>query len=206
MKYLIPSGVVWVVVSAMAVGGIELGEMELGSEPESVFVIEGDFKVSEVDGERVIEMGTEPVEECMMLFGETLRGSASIRGKVKAGKKGRSYPTFGVGLYGVSGYRLRVVPVRDEIEIVEGDDVVASGRFDWSGQGWTWLELSIQLEEDGGWVVEGRAWEEGFQPPDEALARHEFDAERVMGKAGILGTPYTGLPTYFGELEVVEGK
>ncbi|MEM7146154.1 MAG: hypothetical protein AAF591_13530 [Verrucomicrobiota bacterium] len=189
------------IAGAMA---LDLSSVETGAEPPGVFVIEGSFKVSELDGERVVEMGTEPAEECMMLFGDTLRGGATVRAKIKAGKKGRSYPSFGVGLYGVSGYRLRVAPSRKALEIVDGDEAVASREYAWGGDGWTWVELGVASPEAGRWVVEGRSWDEDSERPEEAMVRFEFEDDRVMGKAAILATPYTGMPTYFGELEVVE--
>jgi hypothetical protein len=189
------------VLPAVAVE-LDVSEMEPGEEPEGVFVIEGQFTVEEIEGRKVVQMGTAPVEECMMLFGETLRGPATVRVMIKAAKKGRSYPSFGVGLYGVSGYRLRVAPARKSLELVKGDEVVAKGDFSWSGAGWTWLELSAALGEDGEWMLEGRAWEEGGDMPAKAQVRFGFEAARVMGKAGILGTPYSGMPTLFDELAV----
>jgi hypothetical protein len=201
----------WIMLGAMALGvavlplgaeAFDLSGMDPGKEPDGVFVIDGEFTVAEVDGEKVVKMGTAPVEECMMLFGDTLRGPATVRVKIKAEKKGRSYPSFGVGLYGVSGYRLRVVPARRGIEILKGDEVMAKGEFAWSGSGWTSLVLSATSGGDGRWTIEGRAWGEGEAEPEDAQVKIDVDAARVMGKAGILGTPYSGMPTLFDELEV----
>jgi hypothetical protein len=194
---------------ALAMGGVpaEAGEfdvskMEPGKEPEGVFVIDGKFAVAEVDGRKVVRMGTVPVQECMMLFGDTLRGAATVRVKVRAEKKGRSYPSFGVGLYGVSGHRLRVVPARRVVEVVKGSEVISKGDFAWKPDAWTWVELSVTSPADGKWSLEGRAWTEGAEAPVEPLVRVDFEAARVMGKAGILGTPYSGLPTLFDAMEV----
>ena len=86
-------------------------------------VIEGGFKISDDGGNKVLELEAEPVADGAMLFGQSIKGAGTITARIKAGKGRRAFPRFGVGLHGISGTKLRIVPAQKQIEIAREDEV-----------------------------------------------------------------------------------
>ena len=182
---------------------LDLTEVELGAEPDGLFVVDGEFVAAEGAGGKVLELNAEPLAEGLVLLGDSLRGGGAIRARVEAAKRGRSYPRFGVGLHGISGYRLRVVPARKMLEIVADEEVVAEAAFAWNGEVATWLKLRVFSGGEGKWNVKGWAWSEGDEEPEEALLSVDFEKDRLSGKGVLSGTPYAGLPIYYDKVTIV---
>ena len=103
---------------------------EVGELPEGMLEIDGSFLVAEGEGgARYLEMAAEPLSENAVIFGSSVKGAATISGKVLSFKKRRSFPRFGLGLHGISGFRLRVVPSKKAIELVKSEEPVKSVAF-----------------------------------------------------------------------------
>ena len=84
---------------------------ELNKFPDDMMEIDGLFKVNKNDqGKKHLEMASEPLTENAVIFGPSIKNSATLEVKVRGFKKRRSFPRFGIGLHGISGFRLRVVP------------------------------------------------------------------------------------------------
>ncbi|MDG2125242.1 MAG: hypothetical protein P8J87_16175 [Verrucomicrobiales bacterium] len=172
-----------------------------GEEPEGLFVIEGEFTVIESGGGKAIQIAAAPLVETGAIFGESMKNAGGVVSvRVKAAKKRRSYPRFGVGLHGLSGYRLRAVPAAKQLELVKNEEVVATVPLTWVSGVWTTIELSL-LPVGDGWKVEGRIWAEGEERPEEADLELEGAVKPKSGKASIWGTPYAGLPIVFDDVE-----
>ena len=63
------------------------------------------------DGEnKLLELQPQPIVDGGMLLGKSVRGTCMVTAKIKATGKRRTHPRFGVGVHGISGPRLRVVP------------------------------------------------------------------------------------------------
>ncbi len=191
---------------APAVFELDLAEAEVGVEPGGLFVVDGKFVTAESESGKVLEMKAEPLVEGLVLLGDTLRGGGTIRARVEAAKRGRSYPRFGVGMHGISGYHLRVVPARQVVEIVAEDEVIAEAAWAWTGEAATWVAFSVLSAGEGKWKVEGRAWREGEGEPAEALVSMEIEKEHLSGKAVLSGTPYAGLPIRYDRVRVEAEK
>lgn len=181
---------------------LDLSGAETGSEPEGLFVIDGEFVAGEEGGRKVLEMKADPLVEGLVLVGDTLRGGGVIRAKIRSARKGRSYPRFGVGLHGISGYRLRVVPAQKAIEIFKGEETVARQPYTWDGEAATWLELKVAAAGGGKWRVEATVWPEGGEMPSAPQLAVDAKEERFTGKGVLCGTPYSGLPIRFDEVTI----
>jgi hypothetical protein len=55
-----------------------------------------------------------------VLFGPTETADVQVSARIHGTGKGRRYPTFGVGLSGVGGYRLQVSPAKKLVELYRG--------------------------------------------------------------------------------------
>ena len=88
---------------------------ELNKFPDDMMEIDGLFKVNKNDqGKKPLEMASEPLTENAVIFGPSIKNSATLEVKVRGFKKRRSFPRFGIGLHGISGFRLRVVPSKNK--------------------------------------------------------------------------------------------
>ncbi|MCB1226836.1 MAG: hypothetical protein KDK99_13555 [Verrucomicrobiales bacterium] len=172
---------------------------------EDVFVVEGEIQVKKVEGQGVLEIEPEPIVDANAQVGASAKGSARIRARIWAAKRARSYPRIGLGVHGISGYRLLLNAPRRQVELVKNDEVVATADFQWTTETWTWLELSARpgAAEGDPWIIEGRAWTEGAPMPEKALIDHRDDSGmKGSGKCSIWGTPYSEQPIRFDDIEV----
>jgi len=124
--------------------------------------------------------------------------SARLRGTAK----GRRAPTFGVGLGGVSGWKLQVSPGKKVLELLKDQEIKASAAFDWKAGTWTQLRLQIRKVKDGAWRIEGKAWGQGESEPKDWLVVFDEKEEPVAGRASVLGSPFAGTPIWFDDLAV----
>jgi hypothetical protein len=66
-----------------------------------------------------------------------------------------------------------------------------------------WVELTIRAAADGkGSTVEARAWEDGKPRPDAATLTWNNPAAAAQGRASVWGTPYSGTPIQFDDIEI----
>src|SRR6267378_1283345 len=111
---------------------------EVGKVPSEFLVLDGGFTVKEEGGDKFLELPGAPLDSFAVQFGpaenSTLGASARIRGTAK----GRRYPTFGLGLYGVAGYRLQVSPAKKALELYKDQELKATAVFDWISGQWTY--------------------------------------------------------------------
>ncbi|MCB1087197.1 MAG: hypothetical protein KDM63_09140, partial [Verrucomicrobiae bacterium] len=173
-----------------------------GPTPSDYFVVDGEWSIADLDGGKVLKLTEEPLVDGQLQLGESLKETGgSIVAKVKAEKKRRSFPRFGVGLHGMSGFRLRLVPVQNKIELVRNEEVVASADLTWQSGQWWFLELSVTRANEG-WSVAGRAWPDGGSRPEQATIETTSTEPKFSGKASVSGTPFAGLPIFFDEIVI----
>lgn len=190
---------------ATAVQIIDFEEAEAGELPSDLMVIDGEFQIVKEGENTLLQMLPAPLIDGAVLMGPSFRGAGTVKARIRAEKARRAFPRFGVGLHGISGVRLRVVPSQGEVELVIGDERLASAPFQWKEDAWHRLELTIR-ESDGKWTAEGRVWPEGAERPEEPGIQAALAAEPGSGKASVLGTPYANKPIDFDEVEVQPGR
>ena len=114
-------------------------ETVAGQTPEDFLVLGGRFKVQD----QMLMLPGAPLDNHGAVFGPDNEGDLEIRARIRSEKKGRLYPSFGVGLYGLGGYSLKVSPAKKSLELYKGRQMVAEAPFQWmSSSGFTCTEVT----------------------------------------------------------------
>ena len=175
---------------------------ELNKFPDDMMEIDGLFKVNKNEqGKKHLEMASEPLTENAVIFGPSIKNSATLEVKVRGFKKRRSYPRFGIGLHGISGFRLRVVPSNNKVELVKNEEPVKSVPFKWNSEKWSNLRLQIEFSNDKS-LIKGWVWDDGSTPSVEPVITFSHDGTPGQGKASIWGTAYSGKVILFDDISL----
>lgn len=221
----------WITTTTLALGltggfaaeplySIDFEKEAVGSEPDGFLVIDGQFAVREVGGNKVFELPGAPLESFGFLFGPNIAfneagtkfktgtgdtasefTSVAVSARAQSEKNGRRFPTYSVGLSGVAGYKLRVAPMKRAIELVRGDETVASVEHTWESGAWTRLKLEVRAVE-GKWIATGKVWKDGEAEPQEWPLKHETTDKPNPGKPSGWAAPFSGQPIRFDDLKV----
>jgi len=175
-------------------------KVEIGQMPAEFLAMEGDFAVRDIAGNRVLELPGEPLSSFGLLFGPVEAGDVAVRAKCNGSRKGRKYPTFGVGLGGVSGYRLIMSAGKEALELYRDEELKTSIQYQWTSETWTELLLRIRKAGDGQWKIEGKAWPRTGPEPADWMFSLETTDEPFPGRASLWATPYAGTPIQFDDL------
>jgi hypothetical protein len=179
----------------------DFAKTELSLVPKDFLVLDGDFAVKESEGRKVLELPGSPLDTFGVLFGSATNSGISVSARIYGTAKGRRAPGFGVGLNGVDGFKLKVSPGKNSLEIYKGDVSVASVPFDWKSGSWTMFRL--RLRQTGSvWKVEGKAWVQTAPEPKEWMISLDESSPPHQGRPSIWGSPYSGTPIRFDDLIV----
>ncbi len=177
----------------------DLNSADAGAPPEALFVADGNWEVVEDGGEKYLRMPGSPIVEGGILFGPSTRGSSAVEARARGYRRGRSYPRFGVGVHGISGFRLRVVPARKMVELVRNEEEVVNAAYDWKPD--AWLRLRLELRQVGEtWKIRGWVWPDGEERPEKPVIEHDDPEAAGQGKASIWATPYASREIEFDDL------
>jgi hypothetical protein len=172
-------------------------KVAVGQAPDDFLVLDGDFTVQQSDGSKYLELPGAPLDTFGALFGPTTNAGVRVSARMYGTGKGRRYPRFAVGLNGPSGYKLRVSPQINAIEIYKGDEAITNAPYAWKSGTWTMLKLRVRAVNDHLWKIEGKVWPVSEAEPagwmiflDETTAPH-------AGRASLWGAPYSGTPIRF---------
>jgi hypothetical protein len=171
-----------------------------GPLPEEFLVLDGEFTIKESEGNKYVELPGAPLETFGVLFGPTTNTGVCVSARIYGTSKGRRFPGFGVGLNGQNGYKLKVTPAKDVLEIYKGDESLASAPFHWKTGVWTVLKLRVRAAEGPSWKIEGKAWAQTEAEPKEWTLALDQKEEPHPGRASIWGSPYSGTPIRFDDL------
>ena len=175
---------------------------EVDKMPAEFMVLEGAFGVKEEGGNRFLELPGAPLDTFGTLFGPSEKENVTVTARFQGTGKGRRFPTFGLGLNGVSGFRLQVSPAKKTLELYKGETFKTSVPYTWETGKWTSLRLQVTKAKDGEWKVSGKAWVEGAaEPADWALTVTETEAP-AAGRASVWGSPFATTPIRFDDLKV----
>lgn len=175
---------------------------EVNKIPEDMLVLDGAFAVKEEAGNKFLELPGAPLETYGVLFGPTEAPGLGVSARVHGTGKGRRFPTFGVGLNGVGGYRLQVSPGKKLLELYKGDDVLTNAPFAWASDSWTMLRLQCRKTKDGEFKIEGRAWKQGEAEPKEWQITSADKTETPAGRSSLWGNPFSGTAIRYDDLKV----
>jgi hypothetical protein len=174
---------------------------ELNQVPDGFLVLDGDFAVKESDGNKYLELPGSPLDTFGVLFGASTNAGVCVSARIYGTSKGRRAPSFGVGLNGQAGFKLKVSPNKNALEIFKDDVSVANVPFNWKSGTWTVFKLEVRAAGDV-WKVEGKAWTQTDpEPKDWMISLDEKNAPH-SGRPSIWGSPYSGTPIRFDDLTV----
>jgi len=180
----------------------DFGKASPGQLPDDFMSLNGEFVVREEGGNKILELPGTPLDSYAVQFGPAEVADVAVSARIFGTAKGRRFPTFGVGLNGVSGYKLQVSPAKKAVELLKDADVKASVPFEWKPATWTQLRLQVRKVKDGEWRIEGRAWPQGESEPKDWIVVSDEQEEPVAGRASVLGSPFSGTPIWFDDLKV----
>ncbi len=178
----------------------DLSQEKLDEEPKDTLVLMGKFTVQERDGNKVVHLPGAPLDAFGMLFGPSETENYTATALIHGEKKGRRYPSFGLGINGVGGYRIMVAPAKRAIELYRGDEVVGSQPFRWQDKTWTHTKIQILKGKGEEWMINAKVWHKGEdEPKDWQLSYTEVEAP-FPGQPSIWGSPYSGKEILFDDL------
>ena len=202
-------GMNWLVVLlALASRGYAAGyendfeKLTAGSVPEDFLVLDGGFTVKEEEGNKFLELPGAPLESFGLLFGPNDTVGQRVSGRILSSSKGRRSPTFGLGINGVSGFKLQLSPAKKVVELLRGEALVTSAPFEWASGKWTLFKLQLRKAADGSHRVEGKVWLQGSAEPKEWTIGVEVKDLPPAGRASLNGSPYAGTPIRYDDLKV----
>ena len=175
---------------------------ELDKVPADFLVLDGAFEVKADGGNKFLELPGAPLDTFGVLFGPTEKDGLAVGARIFGTLKGRRFPSFGVGLNGVGGFRLLVSPAKKLVELYRGDDVKLTAPFEWQTGVWAKLKLQLRKVKDGEWKVEGKVWPESAKEPAAWTITFDETAETPAGRPSIWGNPFSGTPIRFDDLVV----
>ena len=173
-----------------------------GAQPAGLLVLGGDFRIRHEGKEHFLELAGKPVNLHAAMFGPPTQSSVRAEVRVRGQRRGRrAFPAFGLGLNGVSGYRLMVSPAKGKLELFKADTPVRAVPFQWKHDAWTHLRLELaplgktcQLT---AW-----AWAGGDKAPDKPTLEWRDLQPPLPGRATIWGAPFAGTPIRFDDLRM----
>jgi len=177
-------------------------EVTEGPPPEEFMVLGGEFVVKADGTNRFLELPGAPLDSFAVQFGPGGKEDVGVHARVLGTSKGRRTPTFGVGLGGVTGYKLQVAPGKKALELLKDQESQTRVSCDWKSGEWINLRLQIRKLKEGEWKVEGKAWAQGATEPKEWIISVDEKEEPTPGKASVLGSPFAGTPIWFDDLVV----
>jgi hypothetical protein len=191
---------------APAPGPITFNDLPAGPPPASLMVVDGEWSIIDEAGDRRLELHAEPVVDAAILLGPSLKEGGAVRANVRAAQSRRAFPRFGVGLFGLSGVKARVVPAQKKIELLQGDEVIAETPFDgWKPDSWWSIELKV-TESGGAWTAEARVWADGTPVPATPTLTHSLPANPGQGRASLIGSPFANKPVHFDLVVISEAN
>ena len=162
----------------------------------------GEFVVKEEGTNKFLELPGAPLDSFAVQFGPGEKENIAVRARILGTAKGRRLPTFGIGLGGVSGFKLQISPGKKALELLKDQEIKSSAPFEWKSDSWTQLRLQIRKLKDGEWKIEGKAWSASETEPKDWMISLDEKEEPIAGRASALGSPFAGTPIWFDDLRV----
>lgn len=175
---------------------------QIGKVPEDFLVLDGGFAVKEEAGNRFLELPGSPLDSYSVQFGPTESSNIVVSARINSTAKGRRFPSFGVGLNGIAGYRLQLSPAKKLLELCKGDTPKSSVPFDWNSGQWLNFRLQIRATNSGEWKIEGKVWNSENPEPATWMISLDEREESVSGRSSVCGSPFAGTPIQFDDLRV----
>jgi hypothetical protein len=173
----------------------------VGTVPDDFLVLDGAFAVKQDNTNKFLELPGAPLDSFAVQFGPAETTNIVVSASIKGSAKGRRYPIFGVGLNGVTGYRLQVSPGKKALELYQDQTLKNSSPFEWKPEQWLSLKLRVRALKNG-YKVEAKAWERGAREPADWPVSLEAKEPPSAGRASVFASPFSGTPIQFDDLRL----
>jgi len=175
---------------------------QIGKVPENFLILDGGFAVKEESGNKFLELPGSPLDSYSVQFGPTESSNIVVLARINSTAKGRRFPTFGVGLNGIAGYRLQLSPAKELLELYKGETAKTNAPFDWNSGHWLNFRLQIRATNPSEWKIEGKVWSP--ENPEPATWMVTFDEKEtpVSGRPSVFASPFAGTPIQFDDFRV----
>jgi hypothetical protein len=175
---------------------------QIGKVPENFLVLDGGFAVKEEAGNKVLELPGSPLDSYSVQFGPTESSNIVVSARINSTAKGRRFPTFGLGLNGIAGYRLQLSPAKKMLELYKGDSPKTNAPFDWNSGHWLIFKLQGWKASSGELIIEGKVWSPDSAEPSTWMISFSEKEEPVSGRPSVFGSPFAGTPIQFDDFRV----
>ena len=172
----------------------------LGETPEDFLNLSGKFAVEKNASNHYLNLPGAPLDSHGAIFGPDNEGDLVLSARVRSKRKGRLYPSFGIGLYGLGGNILKVSPAKKSLELFRGREGVKEVPYDWKSNQWTSLKLEVVANGESSWMIRGKAWADDTPEPAGWQLTAQTELAPTQGKASLWGQPYAGNPIQYDEL------
>ena len=168
--------------------------------PMDILLLSGDFSVQQDGDNRVLRLPGRPLNNFKVLFGPAQQLNVRVQASIRGESTKRRYPEFGLGLNGVSGYRILVAPQRRALELYKGQELQASEALSWKSGTWIQLALQTQTIDASRVKVSAKIWKKGEQEPKEWNLEFEDQGKPIKGRAVLWAAPFSSKPIDFDDL------
>ena len=175
---------------------------EAGKVPGDFLILNGNFAVQAEGTNKFLELPGAPLDGFAVQFGPAESADVAASARIHGTARGKRGPAFGVTLGGAGGWRLQVSPGRRALELFKDQELKASIAYEWKSGTWTRFRLQVRTVNDGVWHVAGRIWADGQAEPRAWLVRFTDTEAPPRGRAGVVGSPFSGTPIRYDDLEV----
>jgi hypothetical protein len=174
-------------------------------EPAQAKIIEGSFTLStpahpQAQG-KALEVTPTPLATAQLQLGPSARGNASITATILSTKAARSYPQYGVTLYGNSGLKAILNPAKKQLELWKAEELLQTTPLSWQDQQWYQLTLRASLKPDHTFQIDVVLTTTAPSTTPLTLT-HQLAKLSTQGKAGLIAIPYSGTPIYFDQVQL----
>jgi sugar phosphate isomerase/epimerase len=175
---------------------------DIGDTPDDFLLLSGKFVVGHSSSNHHLTLPGVPLDSHGAVFGPDNEGDLVLSARIRSERKGRLYPSFGIGLYGLGGHILKVSPAKKSLELFRGRNSVMETPIKWKSGEWTHLSLKVTSQNEDTWTVQGKAWSEGSAEPSEWQLSTTTEVAPTQGKASLWGQPYSGKAIQYDDISL----
>lgn len=163
----------------------------------------GTYRLTEVEGRKLLELGPEPMVEGKVLWKRQMWGGGGVRARMQGERARRTWPRFSVGLHQERELHLRALPGERRLELASCDPDLTNESIlttttipEWPADpiAWFWLELIVTGQADGESLCEGRFWQDGKIRPETAQLAHRTRLGAGVFRAALQGAAFSLKP------------
>lgn len=184
----------------------DFSKVEIGSEPESLFILDGAYSVqTDTKNNKILTLPGSPMGDFGLLFGPRIRDKAlELQFSFFTTKKGRRMPSVAAGIGGVRGLRLRLNPAARKLVLSMNDSILKELPFKWVGDQWWSVRFQmIPANLNQSTIVQFKLWPKLEKEPTSWSFIQTFDIQYMGGKCALWGFPYASTPIQFDDLTIL---